>query len=399
MQMRRFDFIKLTQRLDKSELTQQGFLKIPASLTRVGVFKYRKADGTMIRELRHPDDVFSEESLASLQMAPLTDDHPKEFVGPSNVKQLSIGWISEGIKLDGQLVNATVVVADKNGIEKVDSGKVELSCGYYADLIEESGTYDGEAYDLRQTNIRYNHVALVERGRAGPQVRLRTDSQDAEMVELEKNGQPLKEDLAMEKIKIDGKEFEVSKEIADAFSDFSKKMEDAVTSAKAGMVPKDDSDKAVGAEKEKADSLKKENDTLQAKVDHLEKEVKMKKDGLSREDITKAVKERKKIEDAAVAVLGSEAKLDEKSDLDLMKDIIMKDDADAKLDGKSEDYIRARFDGIQSSLGKRQDRASSLGVSFTDVRKADEFDSDAAREKAHADSKEEWKKPLATTKK
>lgn len=385
---RRFDLV----RIDKGEVTTQGFLRAPAALTRTGVFRYRKSDGTWVRELRHPDDVFEAESLASLQMAPVTDDHPKEFVGPANVKQLSIGWVSEAIKADGKLINATVVVADQSAIEKVDAGKVELSCGYYADLIEESGVYEGEAYDLRQKNIRYNHVALVARGRAGPQVRLRVDSDDAEMVDPDETVENPKEDLPMKKIKIDGKEFEVSTEVADAFEAFSKKMEDAVTSAKAGLVPKED----VAEVQKKLDAATAAGDVLQARVDHLEKEAKTKTDSADASVIQKAVQERLRIQGVATQVLDEADVTDEKSDLDLMKAVIMKDDADAKLDGKSDEYIKARFDGIESSLKTRQTRAATLGRTFVDKRVDSDFDANAARQKSMEESRNAWQKPLAS---
>ena len=133
--MKRFSIATIS---DSTEVTTQGFLKTSAFLTRTGVFVYRRPDGTIKRELRHPDDVFDSESLRSLQMAPLTDDHPKEFVTPANVKSLSIGWVNEGIEKKGDMVSATVVVADKNAIEKTDKGKVELSCGYTADVVDEN---------------------------------------------------------------------------------------------------------------------------------------------------------------------------------------------------------------------------------------------------------------------
>jgi hypothetical protein len=175
MNAKRIDVVKM----DKGEFTPQGFLRAPAFFTRTGVFKYRKRDGSLVRELRHPDDVFAKESLDSLRMSPLTDDHPPQFINPENYKKYSIGYISEQITTEQNKISGQVVVADKSAIMKVDTGKVELSCGYFSDLVEEKGTYDGEEYDFRQTNIRYNHVALVDKGRAGSQVRLRLDAHDA----------------------------------------------------------------------------------------------------------------------------------------------------------------------------------------------------------------------------
>jgi hypothetical protein len=46
----------------------------------------------------------------------------------------------------------------------------ELSSSYYYDAVMEPGEFEGQAYDGRMTNIVANHVALVERGRAGSDV-------------------------------------------------------------------------------------------------------------------------------------------------------------------------------------------------------------------------------------
>src|SRR5690606_32557934 len=131
---------------DKGELTTQGFLRVPAYLTRTGVFTYRTTDGKVLKELRHPDDVFHPDSIESLKMAPLTNDHPKEMVTPENVKKYSVGWIGENISQDSDHIGATAIVADKAAQSDVDKGKKELSCGYIADLTAEEGVYNGEKY-------------------------------------------------------------------------------------------------------------------------------------------------------------------------------------------------------------------------------------------------------------
>ncbi len=53
--------------------TPQGFLRVNARLTKVGIFKY---DGG--REYRSEEEVFRVDSLVSLKGAPVTDLHPSE---------------------------------------------------------------------------------------------------------------------------------------------------------------------------------------------------------------------------------------------------------------------------------------------------------------------------------
>ncbi len=165
-----------------------GNLIVTGVLTRTGVFSYRHSDGTITRELRHPDDVFDSAAIASLVQLPITDEHPSVGkITPKNVSAYIVGNLGDTISRDGALVKADVCIRKAETIAKVkgDSGpaKRELSCGYSADVIDESGTYNGEKYDHRQTNIRGNHVAIVAAGRAGPDVRLLLDAADAEMEE------------------------------------------------------------------------------------------------------------------------------------------------------------------------------------------------------------------------
>ncbi len=80
------------------KLDQNGYLVADAFPTRTGVFKYVKADGTITRELRAPEEVFRPESLESLKHRPIIDEHPE--TGPadaSNTGRLSVGHVGEQV--------------------------------------------------------------------------------------------------------------------------------------------------------------------------------------------------------------------------------------------------------------------------------------------------------------
>lgn len=158
--------------------TQQGGLVARAKLTRTGVFQYRQPDGSIRRELRHPDEVFDKDSLDSLAHATVTDDHPDK-VTPHNWKQVAIGHVAGRPKKAGDFVAQDVHIQHDAAIDKAQKGKLqEASCGYECAIDPTPGTYDGEPYDAIQRRIRYNHVALGPPGwgRAGPEVRLHLDS-------------------------------------------------------------------------------------------------------------------------------------------------------------------------------------------------------------------------------
>lgn len=171
----------MTIRFDRGTLRPpkrlpDGRLRVDAHLTRTGVFVYRLADGTERREYRPPEEVFHADALDSFAMVPVTDDHPAGLVTAKNARDVAIGWTGETIRRDGDHVAAAMMFADDRAIAKVDRGKRELSCGYTCDLEETSGVSpEGERYDVIQRNIRGNHVALVDMGRAGPTARLRMD--------------------------------------------------------------------------------------------------------------------------------------------------------------------------------------------------------------------------------
>lgn len=162
----------------KVQKTDQGFLEGEVVASRTGIFNYYDADGKCRKELRHPDDVLKEDSLKTLKMIPVTDDHPQEFVDVNNASSLQKGFTGESYRTDeeGNIV-VRIKVTDSNLINKILSGKkAELSLGYSVSLKKDAGTYKGEKYDYRQTDIVYNHLAVVEMGRAGRNARFRLDS-------------------------------------------------------------------------------------------------------------------------------------------------------------------------------------------------------------------------------
>lgn len=154
-----------------------GRLRADGYLTRTGVFTYLNPDGSQRREYRPEAEVFRADSLTTFADAIVTDDHPATLVTADNAKQVQVGHVSGQPRRDGDYVAATLVVSDAETIRKIESGKVQLSCGYECDLDPTPGVAPtGERYDAVQTNIRGNHVAIVEMARAGEAARIRMDA-------------------------------------------------------------------------------------------------------------------------------------------------------------------------------------------------------------------------------
>lgn len=92
-----------------------------------------------------------------------SDEHPSD---------LTVGTIGDDVEFAAPFLMAPLTIWDQKGIDLIESGKQkELSCGYRYTPVMVSGTTDsGESFDGRMTNIVANHLALVEEGRAGPDV-------------------------------------------------------------------------------------------------------------------------------------------------------------------------------------------------------------------------------------
>lgn len=333
-----------------ADFTNEGFLKCDAIVTRTGVFFYKNPDGTIRRELRHPDDVLQEESLQTMKMIPLTDDHPPErLVNADNAKRLSVGYTGENVRPDGSFIYSNFVVTDNGTIENiVQKGKKQLSLGYTVDLIEEKGDFEGEEYDFRQTNIRYNHLSIVQSARAGSEARIALDENDA--IEISQNEEAT---MAKRKVKIDQDEFMVEPEAADSIErllEDMKNLEDEKVRVEDELkMIKDRLEKALAerdAAKEEAEALLKENGEMKDKEEEK----------MDSSEIDRRVRERLKLLRLAETVLDSEAieKIDSLSDMDIKKKIIYAKSSNAKLDGKSDVYINARFDAVVEDMPKNQ---------------------------------------------
>lgn len=322
--------------LRKATRTDQGFLRAPARVTRAGVFEYVQDDGSVVRELRHPDDVFHADSLASLASTPITDLHPPVPVTAANVADYGRGFASETPRRDGNFVATDLTITHADLIQKCDTKvRSEISLGYSCKIVQESGVYQGERYDQRQTQIRYNHVALGPSGwgRAGSDVKLRMDSADAAPTPYAARFDDCADPAHIPgmdsvEIRIDGATVTVAKASADAVS----RLDAALTQARADLAKANtDLGTATAALAVAKADLAKAADpaTVTARVDAR---------------ITLVTDARK--------VLGDEYKADGKTDAQVMRDAVAKGRPEIKLDGATDDFIAGAFRIVCDSVGQ-----------------------------------------------
>lgn len=193
-------------RLDRARRTGAGGARVHASIARTGVQVYHDANGREVREYRPPEEVFSDASLASLGGIPVTIGHPGA-VNAANWRDVAVGHVSDAPparRPDGALewLESQVVVSDAKALDRVAQGDlVEVSMGYSADVVDQAGVApDGTRYDRIQKNIRFNHLALLQdgRARAGRGARLRLDSNGDEMAIRNDSSD------AKQRVKVDG---------------------------------------------------------------------------------------------------------------------------------------------------------------------------------------------------
>lgn len=399
MTVRRYDAASL----DKAEITPSGFLRAPAVLTRTGVFEYRRADGTVHRELRLPEEVFRPDSLASIGMAPITDEHPAEgFVTPTNAKALSVGHLGEDVRQDGDVVRAVALITHADAIAKVKAGRRQLSLGYVCELDPTPGEWQGQRYDAIQRAIVVNHCALVDRARAGPVAALKLDSEDAICVEGEapiradrqqdlgagEPREPLKESQMTVKLKLDGIEIEVANDQA------AQLIQRAIDAREQRADSAEKSAKELKAAAEKATARA---DESEAKVKKLEQE---RTDAADPKRINELVNTRVALVSKAREVLGAETKLDDMTAPAIKAAVLAKLHPDLKLDGKTAEYIDARFDAALESAASDAAGKARAAVDDKKGQRSDEqpLDAEKARLQARKDAEEAWKKPLSGSK-
>lgn len=170
--------------MPRAYFTPEGFLRDRPVLTSCGIFEYTNPDGSIRRELRLPEDVFSPESLRSYKGSPVVLTHEAGLISKDNVSANQIGTVLSEGERSGDDVKAEIIIHDTDAMRS--AGLKELSLGYNLDLDETPGVWNGQRYDAIQRNIRINHLALVREARAGEQARLNLDGRD--QVSLLKGG-------------------------------------------------------------------------------------------------------------------------------------------------------------------------------------------------------------------
>jgi hypothetical protein len=320
--------------------TPQGQARIPANVARTGVQLYPQADGSVRREYRPPEEVFHPDSLRTYETATVTEGHPG-VVTSENWSQLAKGDVRAPHR-DGRFVAADLVIRDKSTLDKIEAGDLqELSCGYDCMLELTPGTSpDGEHYDAIQRSIVVNHIGLGPKdwARAGNAARLRLDGGVVAYV-VDEEPRPRPAAMTPEQIA----ELQAKVATLTAEADRAKARADALEAAQ-----KTDAAKTLAQLEAARDAEKARADRLEAltKPDHVDAIVK------ARLAVMDGVRVLHGKPDVTADLAGTER--------EVMVRAIAARDSSFTADGKSDDYVRARFDLAVEQQRKAYDALGSV---------------------------------------
>lgn len=324
-------FIEDTQPLNGSRITADGYLVASVLCARTGIQDYLgeeldKPELPIAKVYRPESSVFAKDSLATFVGKPTTNDHPPVQVTADNWKEYAVGSIGEEVLRDGEYIRVPITLMDAATIKAVQDGKREISMGYDMELDWTSGTTaDGQAYDAVMKNLRMNHLAIVDRGRAGSRARIGDKSPwGAAPLNTDDRNPPI---MTTRKIVIDGITIETTDQGAEAIGKLQVEKQ-AIADAKAA--DKAAHDAAIAAKDAELAAKDAEIATLKAAT-------------LTDAQIDAKVQARADLL-AKAKVLAKDADFSGKADLEIMKTaVIAVRGADAVKD-KSDAYVTAAFD-------------------------------------------------------
>ena len=163
----------------KSQRTkdENGFLIIKNNpIAKAGVFEYLHSelfvdseDDTIVKVYRDFEDL--KKLKDTFANKPIVHNH--QWVGEETNQVDGVIGSEITIDEDNQTLNADLIIYNPNLIEAIEKGlDVELSPGYTGDVTEQTGQFNGQSYSYVQSLGYANHLAVVENGRAGKDLKI-----------------------------------------------------------------------------------------------------------------------------------------------------------------------------------------------------------------------------------
>lgn len=118
------------------------------------------------------NEISKEDTLKSFDGVPFINGH--EMIGENFTPydQRHADGVLMNVKADNGMLFGDLKIFSEDMKSKIQAGKKELSLGYKCDYRLCKGVFNGVPYDAIQLNLRGNHIALVDKGRMGNDVRV-----------------------------------------------------------------------------------------------------------------------------------------------------------------------------------------------------------------------------------
>lgn len=163
----------------KREKDSNGFLIVKDNpIAKAGVFDYllsevfsqvEKDKDRIVRVCREFENLKANKD--SFKGKPIKWEH--FWVGKEGQTQTADGAIFGEVRADEPYLKADLIIYNKDLIAKIEAGEVvELSPAYEANIEAIEGSYNGEGYSYLQKLKEVNHLAVVETGRSGSDLKI-----------------------------------------------------------------------------------------------------------------------------------------------------------------------------------------------------------------------------------
>lgn len=164
----------------KRKHDKNGWVEIPMNpISKIGVFPYLGSEigapnpDQIYYVYRSEEELSRPETIDSFRLLPFIDDHEWLGDGGTAAEKKGIqGVIGEQVIYEAPYLKANLKILSNAALSTIDSGKIELSPAYDCEYVQSSGSFDGQAYDYKQVGIIANHLALVQEGRTGKDIRV-----------------------------------------------------------------------------------------------------------------------------------------------------------------------------------------------------------------------------------
>lgn len=168
--------IVLDSQKSKRSKDDNGYLIVkdnPIALS--GVYDYLLSEVSdsksdeVVKVCREFDDLKANKDL--FKDKPIIWQH--YWTGEQGDNQRVDGAITGDIEAKNGGLYADLIIYNSDLIKSIENGECyELSPGYECEILQENGSYNGEHYDYKQLLKNVNHLAVVEQGRTGHELRI-----------------------------------------------------------------------------------------------------------------------------------------------------------------------------------------------------------------------------------